>query len=220
MILDATRLRDVVPASWAWGSSAPEGARLRMVWMTREGYSRNMQDEGAVLERLRELECIDLRIVNFAQMHAIEQFRTMRECDIVSGLHGAAFGNTIMLPTTGSVLEIHPGIVRSESYNSMANWRKLDYEKVMVPKMGGQVQGRVVADILLPKVRRACAAVRGRLEARLGALAGGMSPSRGGGGRAEDAARISILSEKTAKTPVKMRFGELLPPPPEARGGG
>ena len=109
-------------------SNLPTHTKLNVLYLAREGNTRQIVNEKAILNSLTNLsQTISIDKVYFAPLSFTQQVNYMVRTDIVFGVHGAGFVNILFLLPNSGVLELFPRRYTKEHYHNMANKAKLFY---------------------------------------------------------------------------------------------
>ena len=109
-------------------SNLPTHTKLNVLYLAREGNTRQIVNEKAILTSLTNLSpTISIDKVYFAPLSFTQQVNYMVRTDIVFGVHGAGFVNILFLLPNSGVLELFPRRYTKEHYHNMANKAKLFY---------------------------------------------------------------------------------------------
>lgn len=83
--------------------------------------------EEKLFTKIRELENVELRVVDFAKLSFVEQVKVAAVTDILIGVHGNGLSHTLFLPEGASLIEIFPEDVLRVEYRFFARARGLGY---------------------------------------------------------------------------------------------
>lgn len=109
-------------------SNLPTHTKLNVLYLAREGNTRQIVNEKAILNSLTNLsQTISIDKVYFAPLSFTQQVNYMVRTDIVFGVHGAGFVNILFLLPNSGVLELFPRRYTKEHYHNMANKTRLFY---------------------------------------------------------------------------------------------
>ena len=109
-------------------SNLPTHTKLNVLYLAREGNTRQIVNEKAILNSLTNLsQTISIDKVYFAPLSFTQQVNYMVRTDIVFGVHGAGFVNILFLLPNSGVLELFPRRYTKEHYHNMANNARLFY---------------------------------------------------------------------------------------------
>ena len=109
-------------------SNLPTHTKLNVLYLAREGNTRQIVNEKAILNSLTNLsQTISIDKVYFAPLSFTQQVNYMVRTDIVFGVHGAGFVNILFLLPNSGVLELFPRRYTKEHYHNMANKARLFY---------------------------------------------------------------------------------------------
>lgn len=109
-------------------SNLPTHTKLNVLYLAREGNTRQIVNEKAILNSLTNLsQAISIDKVYFAPLSFTQQVNYMVRTDIVFGVHGAGFVNILFLLPNSGVLELFPRRYTKEHYHNMANKARLFY---------------------------------------------------------------------------------------------
>ena len=109
-------------------SNLPTHTKLNVLYLAREGNTRQIVNEKAILNSLTNLsQTVSIDKVYFAPLSFTQQVNYMVRTDIVFGVHGAGFVNILFLLPNSGVLELFPRRYTKEHYHNMANNARLFY---------------------------------------------------------------------------------------------
>lgn len=109
-------------------SNLPTHTKLNVLYLAREGNTRQIVNEKAILNSLTNLsQTISIDKVYFAPLSFTQQVNYMVRTDIVFGVHGAGFVNILFLLPNSGVLELFPRRYTKEHYHNIANKARLFY---------------------------------------------------------------------------------------------
>ena len=109
-------------------SNLPTHTKLNVLYLAREGNTRQIVNEKAILNSLTNLsQTVSIDKVYFAPLSFTQQVNYMVRTDIVFGVHGAGFVNILFLLPNSGVFELFPRRYTKEHYHNMANKARLFY---------------------------------------------------------------------------------------------
>lgn len=109
-------------------SNLPTHTKLNVLYLAREGNTRQIVNEKAILNSLTNLsQTVSIDKVYFAPLSFTQQVNYMVRTDIVFGVHGAGFVNILFLLPNSGVFELFPRGYTQEHYHNMANKARLFY---------------------------------------------------------------------------------------------
>ena len=109
-------------------SNLPTHTKLNVLYLAREGNTRQIVNEKAILNSLTNLsQTVSIDKVYFAPLSFTQQVNYMVRTDIVFGVHGAGFVNILFLLPNSGVLELFPRRYTKEHYHNLANNARLFY---------------------------------------------------------------------------------------------
>lgn len=104
--------------------STTQRSRLKMVFVDRRG-QRGLDNQQALLSALQaEYPHVTIELVDFAGLPMAEQLRTVRNADILAGVHGAGLTHGMFLQESSrsTVVEILPPDVKHKGFKNMARF--------------------------------------------------------------------------------------------------
>lgn len=103
-------------------ASASSPAQLTLIFIDRREQRLLDNQESLFAALLAKYPHINAKLVDFAQLPMQEQLRTVREADILAGVHGAGLTHGMFLPESPSsaVVEILPPTLKHKGFRNMA----------------------------------------------------------------------------------------------------
>eukprot|EP01026_Neomeris_dumetosa_P005253 TRINITY_DN1146_c0_g1_i8.p1 TRINITY_DN1146_c0_g1~~TRINITY_DN1146_c0_g1_i8.p1 ORF type:complete len:561 (+),score=40.83 TRINITY_DN1146_c0_g1_i8:80-1762(+) len=126
MLTDALDITEVHPKSLF-----NDKAKLQVIWPSRQGFSRNIENEDEVIQFLDEKVTAlghSFQSVHLEKIDLVSQMRFVRSADVLVGLHGAALTHAFVMPQTSALIELELEH-RGEAYRNTGIWRNLYYTK-------------------------------------------------------------------------------------------
>lgn len=112
-------------------SNLPTHTKLQVLYLAREGNTRQIVNEKEILDSLSLLsQNISIDKVHFAPLSFSQQVSFMVRTDIVFGVHGAGFVNILFLLPNSGVFELFPRRYHKLHYQHMADKAKLFYRYI------------------------------------------------------------------------------------------
>lgn len=106
-------------------------AKLKVLYIAREGKTRQILNEQELLENLQTVsDQIEIEKKYFGGLSFTEQVELMSETDIVFGVHGAAFINILFMRPKSGLMEFFSPIFYVAYYESIATKSHIIYSKV------------------------------------------------------------------------------------------
>lgn len=102
--------------------------RANVTLILREGQTRRITNEGALIQALSKLEHVNLRVHRFANLSIAEQLAIVDSTDVLVAMHGAALTHTLFMRPGTSVLELFPWVFRKTIYQNLANAMGVYYQ--------------------------------------------------------------------------------------------
>eukprot|EP01023_Acetabularia_acetabulum_P027170 TRINITY_DN2571_c0_g1_i1.p1 TRINITY_DN2571_c0_g1~~TRINITY_DN2571_c0_g1_i1.p1 ORF type:complete len:571 (+),score=74.91 TRINITY_DN2571_c0_g1_i1:151-1863(+) len=103
----------------------------RVVWISRRGFSHNIENEEEVVSFLKkEVAKLGHQFLNVElhKMPIVEQMRFVRSTDVLVGVHGVGLTLGFVLPQSSALIEIETK-GQGEAYRNFGIWRNLFYVK-------------------------------------------------------------------------------------------
>lgn len=111
-------------------------------------YSRKLEDQHDRLSKVKNKHRdLEIKMVDFASMPLRDQIITIRNTDILVGVHGAGLAHAMFLPPGSALVEIFPREYSEKGYRNLAKLRDLHYFSTHADELDDKKGGWQHADV-------------------------------------------------------------------------
>ena len=127
--LEPKRIDRLSKAVWNYAGEKKELSKKKKVTYVTRSAPRCLakEEEQTLLEKIGQLEGVELHVVDFAKMPFKEQIQIAANTDVLIGVHGNGLSHALFLPEKATLIELFPPNTFRVEYKIFAELRKLNY---------------------------------------------------------------------------------------------